>query len=381
MKKSNATKYYRLLFLFLIAVTLNRCALLELGELGEMGAMSDLATVSETEGLATGIVEAEALPAGEAALVENGATVVITDETALLKDLEKIEMRSGANGRSELFVRGKTNPFADVVDRKYIRLLRNGNRYATHNTIFRVTGDEVILRSSRGLSAGSRIVALRNGGFIEELYESDGWYWVKVSEDGSVWQGWIPVTEAIGLVLIGKDDKNLIAKEKEKKVVYKELINPYFINQPNSTEITVFIANAEGVYSITLSSGISKIYSETGYHANFSLFKPEFADTKGFEDLFSGNTDWAVKNNIQLNRYTDYIAIGKVKSSYKDGTITNGTRTCNSILEVHIYNTKSKSIQQAFTLDLNGIGFQDDEAKQTAEMHIFSRYKREHSNI
>ncbi|HWB62226.1 MAG TPA: hypothetical protein VG603_01860, partial [Chitinophagales bacterium] len=290
-------KITRIFFVAVIAILgFSRCELLELGEgvgMGEAGAVAESAGVELTE---IGVAEGTEGMLGRA---------IISDEPAFLRELEEVEVRGAVEGRPQLYVKNESSAFAEIEGRKYLRVFKTMKTYPVNNTIFAVEGENLMLRPAKSFS-GNIVSVLNHGDLITELYEDNGWYKVRVAKAGQILEGFIPVNSAsLALLVVGYNDKNkhtnATGTNGNIEVNYKKLINNGFLKAGDKTRVSVIIANANGEFSVPLSSGIANIYSQNGYLSDFSLFKYEFTNTPGFNEFFQGGTTWA--KGINLKQY------------------------------------------------------------------------------
>jgi hypothetical protein len=158
---------------------------------------------------------------------------------------------------------------------------------------------------------------------------------------------------------------------------YSAYINSSAMNKGG---ITVVILDKDGNISSAMSSTIASIYSKNGTTGNTGLIRSSFLRKHEFQELSEGNSEIIAK--LDLSRYTDYIALGKINYTIRNGTLVEGTVICNASLSVSIISTKSKSIVQSFTINNEaGNGVTDSQAREEAFQKLISRYNEDHSSI
>jgi hypothetical protein len=214
LPKPLVMKRYHFVILIFGCLTLSGC-FLELAELGEVG-MADTA-----------------LTAGEGAALEASSLELAEGRLTLANEasLEKIEMFRAPGENPKLYVRGNAEPFAEVFSREErARLLgRHAGEFAISENVFSVEGDVVNVRD--GQVNGNIITRVHHGNLVVVLSEEDGWYQVKIAQNGGIVTGWIKGLYL--LPLVGEKRKH---KFENARANYKDKA-PLVMVYPDSNKI------------------------------------------------------------------------------------------------------------------------------------------------
>ncbi|MBK6621328.1 MAG: hypothetical protein IPG32_10790 [Saprospirales bacterium] len=110
------------------------------------------------------------------------------------------------------------------------------------------------------------------------------------------------------------------------------------------------------------------------------LFKSNFLKSPEFRELREGNTD--ILQKLDLQAYADYIALGTLKSTFREGKLVDGTFVCTVTLNMDIISTSSQSIIQSFRIsNVNGNGATEDQAQENAPNKLWNIYFSDHTSL
>jgi hypothetical protein len=161
---------------------------------------------------------------------------------------------------------------------------------------------------------------------------------------------------------------------------FNKYINPSLLNSVNSTEVSVTILDENNDISQPISSDIAKIYSKKGKNGNIGLLMKSFIHKPEFHELFEGNSD--IIKKLKLIEHTDFLALGKISSSFRSGTLVNGTNVCTASLEMSIISTSEKRIVNSFNIsNVNGNGVTEDQAREEAFQKLMNIYFTDYSSL
>ncbi len=165
----------------------------------------------------------------------------------------------------------------------------------------------------------------------------------------------------------------------ERSENYSDYINPSVTNNPSNTNVTVTIVDENGNIASSISSSIAQIYTQSGNNGSSGLLRSSFTHKSGFEELIEGNSE--IINNLKLSNYTDYAAIGKIRYSFRKGTLADGTIICNVSLSMSIISSIQKTITKSFSYSVIGNGVTETQAKEHAVQKLIDKYNSEYSSI
>jgi len=160
---------------------------------------------------------------------------------------------------------------------------------------------------------------------------------------------------------------------------FSSYINPSINNSSDKTNIAVTVVDEGGNISSSISSSIASIYNQTGNNGNAGLIRSSFLHKPGFQELFEGNSE--IIDKLQLNKHTDYVAIGKISYSIRKGTLVDATYVCTVSLTMNIISANQKSLANSFTCSAIGNGATEDQAKEYAIDKLLNKYISEYSSI
>ncbi len=151
------------------------------------------------------------------------------------------------------------------------------------------------------------------------------------------------------------------------------------ISNSGSTDVSVTILE-NGSSASSISSSVANIYRQNGYNSSTGLIRSSFIGNSGFRELEEGNSD--IIGKLRLSDYTDYLVIGRINVSYREGTVVAGTTVCNASISVNIINAKSKNISNSFTIsDVNANGATQTQAKEKALQRLLENYSNQYSSL
>ncbi|MCB9284735.1 MAG: hypothetical protein H6563_11720 [Lewinellaceae bacterium] len=185
--------------------------------------------------------------------------------------------------------------------------------------------------------------------------------------------------------IIENQTGNAISKTFEEKSEpvsfdYTSFLNTNFKNSPASTEVAVTITSKSGNVLNSEANAIAGIYTQTGNKGFIGLFRSSFIKKSGFQELREGNSD--ILEKLGLESYTDYVALGTIDYSFRDGTLVDGTIVCTITLKMDILSTSSQSIFKSFSISsINGNGATEDQAKENAFQKVLNTYYSQYSSL
>jgi hypothetical protein len=174
------------------------------------------------------------------------------------------------------------------------------------------------------------------------------------------------------------------SNNKENSRLLKDHSSNYisYINNPgaNKSEISIVIIDEKGVVSNSVSNEIAKIYSQSGKKTTIGLIKSKFIKTSDFKRLFDGNSDMIKK--LKLDQYTNYLGLGKISYSFRNGSLVDGTVICNASINMNIISANNKSLLQSFTIqNAIGNGSTESQAQEEALKRLVNIYATEHTSL
>lgn len=167
-------------------------------------------------------------------------------------------------------------------------------------------------------------------------------------------------------------ESNLNESPKKPSENYSSFLNSGYINSNSQTEVAVVIFDNDKNILAPFSSSIAKLYTNMGKKGIIGLFHSDFLLSALFKQLNEGNSK--VIEQLKLNLYTDYLALGKIEFTDRTGSLVNGTTVCNSTLSVNIINTSTGSIIDSFIIDGIGNGVNESQAKDNSMQKLVSKY-------
>ncbi len=150
----------------------------------------------------------------------------------------------------------------------------------------------------------------------------------------------------------------------------------------DKTNVSVLVIDDKGNILNPLSKSIADIYMKEGKKISIGLLTGDFVNNKqnDFQDLFDGNASMIQKLN--LDKYTDYLILGKVKYTDASGSEASGTTVCTAILSVSIISTSTKSLIKSFETDpCPGNDVTESQAKANANINLLSLYQDKYSSL
>jgi hypothetical protein len=160
---------------------------------------------------------------------------------------------------------------------------------------------------------------------------------------------------------------------------FRSYINTSIKNSSSKTNIAIIVVDDNGNISSSISSTIADIYNQAGYIGNTGLIRSSFVHKSSFQELFEGNSE--IIEKLKLSSYTDYIMIGKIKYSTRQGTLVDETFICTITLTMNIISANQRKLIKSFNCSVNGNGATEEQAKEYAIDKLISKYKFEYSTI
>lgn len=172
-----------------------------------------------------------------------------------------------------------------------------------------------------------------------------------------------------------REKSNKTEASNQKQTVEKEDYSLY-VNAKEKVDISVLILDENDKIENSISNDIAKIYSKSGKTGNIGLLKSTFIAKSEFRDLSEGNSD--IIGNLELNKYTNYLLIGKIIYSSRQGNQTSGTIVCNVSIDMKVINVATKSIN---SFNVFGIGndVTESRAHERAKLNLLYNYSQEHT--
>lgn len=204
-------KFSYIMFVVILALTTTGCvARLLLLEETHVLAIRRAALTGATETrVAGGLARAArmGITAEEIALMSRStATIragrlIAADEVAFNSVLGRIQLVRRSSGNPRLFLRGASEPFAEVLVRDgRIRLFTN-TTIRLHGDIYSVERSAVLVRRTAVISPGNTVTTLRQGDLVVKLAEHNGWYHVRVVQGTTELTGFVQGTMLAPLVM------------------------------------------------------------------------------------------------------------------------------------------------------------------------------------
>jgi hypothetical protein len=156
-------------------------------------------------------------------------------------------------------------------------------------------------------------------------------------------------------------------------------INTSITNTSDKTNIAITIIDESGNVNTSISSSIAGIYNQTGNIGVVGLLKSSFIHDHGFQGMIEGDSELIDKLNLE--KYADYIAIGKVQYSIRDGKLVNGTFVCTASIIITIFSTSQNSVIKSFEISENGNGVSKAQSQKSAIDKLLNKYYSEYSSL
>lgn len=160
---------------------------------------------------------------------------------------------------------------------------------------------------------------------------------------------------------------------------FSSYINRSITNSSDITNIAVTVVDELGNISSSISSSIASIYNQSGNQSNTGLIRSSFIHKSGFQELFEGNSE--IIDKLKLYNHADYIAIGKISYSYRNGNLIEETFVCTISLNINIISSNEKHLYKSITLSAIGNGVTEYQSKEYAIEKLLSKFKTEYSSL
>lgn len=161
---------------------------------------------------------------------------------------------------------------------------------------------------------------------------------------------------------------------------YAQFLNTSIKNSPSSVEVCVTITDKSGKALGSESSAIAEVYRQSGKSGKTGLFRSTFLKSAEFQELREGNSE--VMEKLNLLAYTDFVAIGAITYSYREGKLVDETIVCSITLSMDIISASTQSIEKSFTLtNINGNGATEDQAREKAFQKLLDNYYTNYSTL
>lgn len=167
--------------------------------------------------------------------------------------------------------------------------------------------------------------------------------------------------------------------QQNKLVEFRSNVNSFLSNSPNVIEVAVTIIDESNNVLSVISSDIASIYNQNGKKGTLGLLKSSFLKQSQFQELYDGNP--SIISKLELARYTDYLAIGKLRSSIRNGTLVAGTIICDVSLTMSIISANSKNMKKSFNVTAIGNGVTESQARGDAFDKLLDLYKADYSSL
>jgi len=159
---------------------------------------------------------------------------------------------------------------------------------------------------------------------------------------------------------------------------YSNDLNKSNTNTNEYIDVSVTIINSNKDLEQSVSSAIADIYRNTGKKVNNDLIRSDFIRKSAFEKLFEGNTNLIQKLN--LFNYTDYLVLGKLNYTFKQGKLVNNTIICNATLDISIISLPYM-LKSSFKVQGKGNGTSESQAQDYALNDLFTNYSQDYSTL
>lgn len=160
---------------------------------------------------------------------------------------------------------------------------------------------------------------------------------------------------------------------------FNSYINTSIKNSSEDTSYAITIVDEYGNISLSISSSISNIYKQSGNIGHIGLLKSSFVHKNEFQELFEGNS--IIIEKLKLDDYIDYLVLGKIEYSMKQGKLVEGTLICTASISISIISANQKSITQSFSFSVNGNGVSESQAKEIAIQKLINKYNNEYLSL
>lgn len=162
-----------------------------------------------------------------------------------------------------------------------------------------------------------------------------------------------------------------------KKEDFASYINTTISKTPNYTNIAVTILDPDENISSSISSSVADIYTKSGMMGINGLFRNSFVHQSSFQKLFDGNSE--IIAELKLSNHTDYLALGKIQFSIKNGNLVSGSFVCTAALTMNIISIGEKALFKSFSLNATGNGATESQAQEEATQRLINKYSNDYS--
>lgn len=177
-----------------------------------------------------------------------------------------------------------------------------------------------------------------------------------------------------------KVEKNQLAQKQQlESQEFKSYIDSSITNSSSNIDVSVTIVDENGNIATSVSSAIADIYNKTGRRSNTSLLRSSFVHKSGYQELYEGNSD--IIKRLNLSSHTDYLALGKIRYSMRQGALIVGTIICTAFITMSIISANDKKLTKSFSFSVNGNGVTESQAKEDAIQKLADVYYNEHSSF
>jgi hypothetical protein len=181
-------------------------------------------------------------------------------------------------------------------------------------------------------------------------------------------------------IIVNKPKPNYTKKENTNEYAdLRSFINTFVTKENGKTNIAITVIDESGNFNASISTSIADIYNQNGNKAIVGLLKVSFIHDHRFQEMIEGNSEILEKLNLQ--EYTDYIAIGEIQYSFKDGTLVNGTFVCIASIRMNIFSASQKSLIKSFEISENANGTSKEQSRKIAVEKVLNRFSTDYNTI
>jgi hypothetical protein len=321
---------FRLFIFLFIIVNLQSCvALLELGEIGELGAAG---------------VEVSEL-----------GTLTLVNPELVAEEISQVKLLS--DGELSIIKNNRLTKFAELTDNNSI-LLENGKIVKLPGTLYTVNQDVFV-----------RTAPFENSSFISERYTSgrlvivsdeiNGWLEIILPEHHF---GFIP---SESLTIAHTNRAHEIKKAIPRIPGFRDRVNYFanadFTNSLEAKELIVNINYEDGSFDEPTSIMLNTLATQNGYRSTPAFFSINYYKDQLSRQLIVGNL--TLMRKLNLNRYSDYLLIGKHTTKIRPNQIQRNMLTADLSYVVNLINLKNGAIEKSWVNTIHGNGWTDDQAR------------------
>jgi len=165
---------------------------------------------------------------------------------------------------------------------------------------------------------------------------------------------------------LAEEQKKKIEAEKAQQLIayLGKYLNLSVTNHPATKEISIFILDETFKERHDIEQTVASSLKTKELNPVLALFKNPFVQDGIFENMFSG--DIGKIKELQLEKRTDYIILGKKSSSYKINPELQNIITADVSLELKVFSVEKGVIINSTILSAAGAGFSNSDAEKRA---------------